>query len=139
MPSSFGPPRILIAEDHEGSRDFACAVLSEAGFDVVGAGDGEEALFAIAADPSIGLLVTDIMMPGTLDGWALARKAKALRPALRVVYMTAVAAMVPADQDGPGYGPLLPKPWTPEQLLGWVRRSLRLSPGPRVTHPRTPW
>lgn len=126
------PVRILVAEDHEGWRDLACAVLREAGFDVVGAANGQDALAAIAADPAIGLLVTDIMMPGKLDGWSLARSAKSLRLDLRIVYMTAVGSVIPTHEDGPGFGPLLPKPWTPEQLLDRVKRSLGMTPGPRV-------
>jgi CheY-like chemotaxis protein len=123
--------RILVVEDSAVQRELACAVLRSAGFTVLSAANGEEALFTIAADPSIGVLVTDIVMPGGLDGWTLARKAVALRAGLRVLYTTAFRAAIPSGEDGPGYGPLLPKPWTSQQLLDRVRRVAGMTPGPR--------
>ena len=126
-----GALHILVVEDSTVQRDLACAVLRSAGFIVESAATGEEALFTIAANPSINLLVTDIVLPGGLDGWALARKAVALRAELRVLYMTAFRTAIPSREDGPGYGPLLPKPWTSQQLLDRVKRVAGLTPGPR--------
>jgi DNA-binding NtrC family response regulator len=122
---------ILVAEDHEGYREFACHVLRQSGFEVTQADNGKDALFAIAADPSIDLLVTDIVMPGPFDGWSLAARAKSLRPQLRVIYMTGVETALPQAGADPGYGPLLPKPWTAQQLLSHVGRVLGTTPGPR--------
>ena len=118
------PLRILVAEDDSATRDLAVRVLEKEGLDVHSTGDGMDALFKIARDPSIALLVTDIFLPG-LDGWALARKAKCLRPELRVVYMSAFPTAVPAPGQSTGLGPLLPKPWQPTQLSNCVRRLTR--------------
>jgi CheY-like chemotaxis protein len=123
--------RILVVDDHEGTRDFTCSVLQNAGFAVLSCASGEEALVTIAQDPSIGLLITDIMMPGRLDGWRLAESSKALRGGLRVIYITAGASVIPSQSQGPGLGPLVPKPCTPEQLIISVQRMFGLSPGPR--------
>jgi CheY-like chemotaxis protein len=116
--------RILVVEDDTATRDLAISVLAKDGLDVHGAGDGMDALFEIARDPSIALLVTDIVMPG-LDGWDLARRAKCLRPELRVVYMSAFPAAGPGAGESTGLGPLLPKPWQPTQLRNCVRRLAR--------------
>jgi len=98
---------------------------------VLACASGEEALLTIARDPTIGLLITDIMMPGRVDGWRLAESSKALRRGLKVIYITAVPSVIPRPGQGPGLGPLVPKPCTPEQLTLSVRRVLELSPGPR--------
>ena len=125
------PAHILVAEDDGGYREFACQVLRQSGFRVSAAANGEEALFVIAADPSINVLVTDILMPGPLNGWALAERATTLRPRLRVIYMTGSETVLPQAGADPGYGPLLPKPWTARQLLSHVGRVLGTTPGPR--------
>jgi DNA-binding NtrC family response regulator len=125
------PRRILVAEDHEGYRLFACEVLRQSGFEVIAAENGNQALFAIGADPSIELLITDILMPGQLDGWSLAARAVTLRPWLRVLYTTGVQTVLPQAGAVPGHGPLLPKPWTAQQLLRQVERLLGHTPGPR--------
>src|SRR6185437_4212315 len=69
---------ILVVDDHEGTRDVFCAILRKAGFVVQGAASGAEGLLRIAEDRSIGLLITDIFMPGRLDGWRLAESGRAL-------------------------------------------------------------
>jgi DNA-binding NtrC family response regulator len=130
-PYSSPPKRILVVDDHQGTREAACAVLQKAGFTVSACASGEEGLLTIARDPSIGLLITDIVMPGRLNGWRLAESSKALRESLRVIYITAVPSVVPRPGQGPGLGPLVPKPCTPAQLIASVQRVLGLSPGPR--------
>jgi CheY-like chemotaxis protein len=113
--------RLLLVEDEEQVRALAAEVLSEDGYAVEVAVDGEEALRKLHDDPSIGLLITDIRMP-KLDGWALAQRAKKMLPDLRVIYMTAYAAL-PPDEDI-GLGPVLSKPWSPSQLLRLVHQIL---------------
>lgn len=130
-PPSIPSARILVVDDHQGTRDIACAVLEGAGFAVLACASGEEGLLTIAQDPTIGLLITDIMLPGRLNGWRLAQSSKALRGGLRIIYITAVPSVIPEPGQGPGFGPLVPKPCTPERLIASVQRVLGLSPGPR--------
>ena len=122
---SIGGERILVVDDDEDVRELTVYVLQHGGYDVISARNGEEALVAVGLDPSIDLLLTDIVMPGLLNGWQLARRARAIRPALRVIYMTGYARVLPIAEDGPGLGPLLPKPWRPDQLLACVKQVLR--------------
>lgn len=118
-----------MVDDHEGTREMVSAVLESAGFAVLTRASGEEGLLEIARDPSIALLITDIVMPGRLNGWRLAETGKALRDGLRIIYITAAPHAVPAS--GPGLGPLVPKPCVPDQLVASVERALGLTPGPR--------
>jgi CheY-like chemotaxis protein len=128
--------RILVVDDHAPTREIVSAALEGAGFAVLACASGEEGLRHIAADPTIGLLITDIMMPGRLNGWRLAASGKALRQELRVIYISAVPTVVPTPQQGPGLGPLVPKPCPPKLLIASVERVFGLSPGPRMKAPR---
>src|ERR1700722_18526641 len=88
--SAIGTPasarHILIAEDEAMFRDAVVLSLQAAGFTVFHAADGQEALAILKAHREIGLLVSDIRMPG-MDGYALAEAGLELRPDLKVILM----------------------------------------------------
>jgi CheY-like chemotaxis protein len=92
--------RILLVEDEWLILDVTAAELAEAGFDVLTASDGEEALALLQGGAEVDLLFTDIRMPGRLDGWALAQSARALRPGLPVAYATGFARDAPEKVEG---------------------------------------
>ncbi|MEQ8164550.1 MAG: response regulator [Alphaproteobacteria bacterium] len=82
---------ILLAEDDHALRHFLKVSLERAGHEVVAVGDGEEAMrWVITRD--FDLLLADVVMPGT-DGIELARRARPMRPAMRVMFITGFAAM----------------------------------------------
>jgi DNA-binding response OmpR family regulator len=78
-----GGQRLLLVEDERSLRQCLAEFLSDSGFDVVEAEDGDHALAML---DNIDLLITDIDMPGSLDGNAIAARAKALHPGLPVIY-----------------------------------------------------
>jgi two-component system, NtrC family, response regulator AtoC len=80
--------RILIAEDEEGIRSFLSAALQDEGHQVTTVPDALAAL-RVLHDRSFDLLLTDLKMPGALDGIDLLRRAKADQPELEVVLLTA--------------------------------------------------
>jgi CheY-like chemotaxis protein len=80
--------RILVVEDEVEIRLLLTEVLSDAGFDVVEAKDGDQAMQMLEQFESFDLLVTDIAMPGTADGNAVATRAKTLDPQIPVVYVS---------------------------------------------------
>jgi CheY-like chemotaxis protein len=63
------------------------------------------------------LLVTDVVMPGDLDGYALARRAREHEPGLRVLYTTGFSRVAEIRSAGAPPGETLPKPWKPSDLL----------------------
>jgi CheY-like chemotaxis protein len=110
---------ILIVDDNDDLRELTAAILAEIGYRVIGAANGDEALSVLAADGVIDLLFTDIRMPG-MHGFELARRAKLLRPDLKILYATAHTSRLPAE-TGPRFGPLLKKPWRLKQLADAIR------------------
>ncbi|HLV06093.1 MAG TPA: response regulator [Croceibacterium sp.] len=81
-------PKVLLVEDELLVREVAAEDLSDLEFKVVSASDGDEALARLQEQQDFDLLFTDIRMPGSADGWALASEAKRLIPGLRVIYAT---------------------------------------------------
>jgi CheY-like chemotaxis protein len=66
--------RILVVDDDKGVRDAMAGILSDFGYDVAAAADGDEAL-VLLQDSTVGLVLTDLNMPG-IDGLSLARRIK---------------------------------------------------------------
>ena len=83
-------PQILVAEDEAMLRVIAVEMLEDAGFTVFQAGDGEEALSLLKANPEIVLLVSDVKMP-RMDGYALVQAGRDFKPDLKVLMMTGYA------------------------------------------------
>jgi CheY-like chemotaxis protein len=116
---------LLVVEDEAALRDVAGRILSGAGYRVLSAECGPEAL-ALAArhEGAIDLLVSDVIMPGML-GKDLAERLSMVRPETRVLYMSGYAQPVLHTHGtlDPGVA-LLEKPFTATDLLTAVRRRL---------------
>ncbi|MDT5043111.1 MAG: two-component system, cell cycle sensor histidine kinase and response regulator CckA [Actinoplanes sp.] len=116
---------LLVVEDEAALRDVAGRILSGAGYQVLAADGGDQALeLAARHDGEIDLLVSDVVMPGML-GKELAERLAGVRPDTRVLYMSGYAQPVLASQGTlePGVA-LLEKPFTAADLLSAVRRRL---------------
>lgn len=91
---------VLVAEDEEPVRKVICEVLSGVGYTVVDAGSGDEALSLFQEAEKIDVLLTDIVMPGEMQGPALARRLRELRPELPVVFMSGYPAEATVHGNG---------------------------------------
>ena len=113
---------VLLAEDEPGVRALARRALTSAGYAVLEAASGEEAL-VIAASHSrdIAVLITDVVMPG-LNGPELAARVKSIRPDIKVLYTSGYAetAVLGGIKSGRGTA-FLQKPFTIPQLRTHVR------------------
>jgi DNA-binding response OmpR family regulator len=120
------PGKILVVEDENVLLQFVCLVLERSGFPVIGAADGDEgwALFN-ANRKSISLVLTDIVMPGAVDGFELHALVKEIAPEIPVLFMSGA---LPLDglqaQELIEKNLLLHKPFVPDQLLAIVREHL---------------
>lgn len=116
---------ILVCEDEAPVRQLVVRILSKHGYRVVEAGSADEAL-TIARDGAmtIDLLLSDVVMPG-MDGPALAREVRLLRPTLPVLLVSGYTQDVPlAPRAQMVAMDLLAKPFSAEQLVGRVQRLL---------------
>ncbi|MBL0931483.1 MAG: response regulator, partial [Alphaproteobacteria bacterium] len=82
---------ILVVDDNSDICKLVATQLRSLGYDVQVAGDGPQALARLAEGPTPAALLTDIMMPGNMDGTAIAAEARKRHPALPVVYMSGYA------------------------------------------------
>ncbi|WP_162241749.1 PAS domain-containing protein [Pseudorhodoferax sp. Leaf267] len=82
---------ILVVDDEAAIRSLMVEVLEEIGYRVLQAADGPSALAALEADPSVVLLITDVGLPGGLNGRQVADRARALRPNLKILVVTGYA------------------------------------------------
>jgi DNA-binding response OmpR family regulator len=124
---------VLVVEAELAIQGFVEDVLSEAGFDAVFLSSGEQALtLPIGERSKFGALVADVKLGGRLDGWAVAKRAREIRPGLPVVYMTGMAPDEWASKSVPG-STLLRKPFAPAQLVSALShplgRQARRAPG----------
>ena len=83
---------VLVVEDDPVVREFAISACREIGCTVYHAGDGAQALAVLAAHDDIGLLFTDVGLPGNMNGRQLAAVATERRPALKVLFTTGYTA-----------------------------------------------
>jgi CheY-like chemotaxis protein len=81
----------LVTEDDPFVRSYAITCLQSLGYSVVMAANGTEALEKLTAGVKVDLLFTDIVMPGSINGWELAERAQALRPGLKVLFTSGYA------------------------------------------------
>jgi CheY-like chemotaxis protein len=82
------PHRILVVEDDDAIRNLVDRALREVGYETCVAPNGLEALGLLETEASCDLLLTDLLMP-EMSGDELVRRARALRPELKVLYLTA--------------------------------------------------
>ena len=120
-----GDETLLIVEDDSGMRETAVELLSDLGYTVISAETGPEALEVLDVEPGISLMLTDMVMPGGMNGRALIQEAKRRHPALKVVLSSGYAfngaarnGMVEDDVAWIG------KPYNLAQLAQKVRETL---------------
>jgi len=125
---------VLLAEDEEAVRALTCEFLQSAGYHVLSAADGVEALeIAERLGGSIQLLVTDVVMP-RMRGPELARRVREKLPHLRVLFISGYTEELHGNsnghsQNGNGLTPngtaFLQKPFSREQILQKLSDALR--------------
>ena len=121
--SAAGKHSLLLVEDNEELATVTSHVLQTAGYAVTHAETGDKARSLIADGASFDIVLSDIRMPGSTDGIALARWLREHHPRLPVVMMTGYSAEL-AQARGLGLQ-VLPKPSAPAAILEALTRELR--------------
>ncbi len=119
-------PRVLVVEDEFLIRLTLVEALSDDGFEVLEAETGDDALQILQSDPAICLLLTDIQMPGTLNGRTLAIKARENLPNLPIIFMTG-RLEAGDDAHGSTRDIFIAKPYTLADICEAAKRLTALS------------
>ena len=112
-------PVVLIVEDELLLRMDAIDVIAAAGFDVVEAGDADEAINVLESRRDITVVFTDIQMPGSMDGLKLARAVRGRWPPIKIIATSGLVDV--GEKDLPEGGRFLRKPYGPNELAGMLR------------------
>lgn len=113
---------VLLVEDQPELLKMMSDVLKELGYEVVGARSGPEALHRIEAGLAFDVLLTDMVMPGQMDGLTLARRIRRTHGYKPVLLMSGYAERMEDENEGLEF-PLLQKPCMPEDLAAALRRA----------------
>ena len=112
--------KILIVEDEEAIRSFEAINLRRAGYEIVEAGSGEEALQIYDAEPDFDIALLDISMPG-MDGFTLCKELRTRSQKLGVIMLTArTQEMDKISGLMMGADDYITKPFSPSELLARV-------------------
>jgi CheY-like chemotaxis protein len=115
MPNGAENRSVLVVDDEPVLRLFVCDTLEEAGYEPVEAGSGDEAIAILRGGATFAAVVTDIEMPGDVDGLELAWNIQAHWPDLVVIITS--GRKLPRAEELPLAASFLPKPFSAERLV----------------------
>jgi len=110
---------ILIVEDEVLSSEYLEFVLEDAGYEAIPASDAEEAITVLEHRDDIHLVVTDINLPGVLNGLQLAALVRDRWPSINIIVVTGYSA--PTSEEIPSGSPFIPKPFSAQKMIDAVR------------------
>jgi two-component system, response regulator PdtaR len=117
---------ILIVEDETFVRLYLGEVLEDAGYQVVSATNADEAIEILESRKDIRVIMTDINMPGSMDGLRLAAAVKDRWPPIKIIITTGKEA--PRREEMPMDSQFLPKPYAQiafSRRSAWPSRAVR--------------
>jgi CheY-like chemotaxis protein len=122
---------VLVVEDDESVLGLAITTLSDLGYRVLQARDGQEALRQLAGHSGIDLLFTDVGLPGGMNGRQLADHVREASPGIKVLFTSGYTrnAIVHGGRLDEGVA-LISKPFTADALAEKIRRMLDALPDP---------
>src|SRR5260370_27369392 len=112
-------PVVLMVEDEFVLRKEAVDMIAAAGFEVVEAGNADEAIDILEARRDITVVFTDIQMPGSMDGLKLARAVRGRWPPIKIVATSGQGDL--REMDLPEGGRFLRKPYSSGEIAGLLR------------------
>jgi CheY-like chemotaxis protein len=113
---------VLVVEDEAVVRLDAIETLREAGFHVIEAANADEAISILETHPDIRVVVTDIQMPGSMDGLKLAATIRDRWPPIALIVTSGRVSV--QQRDLPERGRFLPKPYSGPRLVEAIQAAL---------------
>ena len=118
--AAMAKPVVLVVEDEFLVRVQAVEMIEEAGFDVVEAGNADDAIRLLETRKDIRIVFTDIEMPGSMDGLRLARAIRDRWPPIELI-VTSGRHRIDFDEL-PARGQFVPKPYSFDVLATTLRK-----------------
>ena len=126
--ASEDPPVVLLVEDEPLVRMTAADGLEEAGFHVLEAANADVALKVLEArSDEVQVLFTDVDMPGSMDGMALAEQVHAKWPHILLLISSGYAR--PHPDEIPDHGHFVPKPYRAATVVGHICEMMQTQRG----------
>lgn len=123
--NSLAGVRVLLVEDNEELNRVTAGLLRSFSCQVLSAKDADEALQLFGSGAAVDIVLSDVVMPGSMDGQALARELRTRRPGLPVVLISGYSEALTAESSFI----VLRKPASPSQILEALRRAMGLPTG----------
>jgi len=117
-----GTPPVLVVDDDPDARWLLAALLAEEGYAVSEASNADDALRCLEKQPDIQAVLTDIQMPGSIDGFELAMRLTRESPEIAVLLIS--GREHPAANALPSGVKFLLKPWAPAEMLDQLKMLL---------------
>ena len=122
-----GGETILFVDDESTLRGLVAEALADLGYTTIAAEDGSQAMAVLRSDRAIDLLVTDVGLPGGMNGRQLADAARMIRPDMKVLFVTGYAENTVLSHGGLAAGmAVLTKPFTMDALSTAIRGVLAM-------------
>lgn len=118
-------PALLIVEDEVLIRLSVADYLRDCGFKVFEAADAREALDILATETAVDLVFSDVALPGTMDGFALAQRIRAERPGLPVMLASGDSRKAAIARDLCENEPFFAKPYDIDDVVRRIRGLIR--------------
>ena len=114
---------ILVVEDEAALLEIMCEMVGELGYRAERCESGRQALERLESGAPVDLLLTDVVMPGGISGFELARRARGMRPTLPIIYLSGYTGFTDKDM-GEVVAPLVQKPCPPVELAEALKKAL---------------
>jgi len=117
--------KVLVVDDERDLLEVAFTYLEQMGFTAFQATDGPTALEIFKREPNIDLVITDVIMPGSMNGVELVQQIRQLSPEIKVIYSSGFPADTLSERSGTVVdGLLLHKPYRQTEFQSIVRKTL---------------
>jgi DNA-binding NtrC family response regulator len=131
-----GQSQVLLVDDDQPLLGALTRALQAEGYLTRPAISGDDALGLLQQRAPFDLLITDIFLPGLLDGFALARWAREFRPGIPIIYSTGYPQVAHIRAHTAPYGEILEKPWKLDAMLTAISAALAPRPWENVAEYR---
>ena len=115
---------MMVVEDEGLIRDMLAQEFADAGFEVFEAGSGDEAVALLSAGVVVGVVLTDVRMPGRLDGLGLVAWLRDNRPGLPIVVTSGYVTPAQVGAINTAIAAVIGKPYAPADVVALVAETL---------------